>query len=153
MSEEVGAGETPATASTPTVEAASEAAVEIATIEAERDVKLAEISAETVVALAEAEAEADDDEPDEDILWLQERLAQLEGIVLERIEAALTAILARMETMETQLASLSALISPPTGNPTPEAQNPEAAANPPGAADGQKESHADQAGRKLRRYL
>lgn len=110
--------------------AAADAAVEIATIEAERDVSIAEIAADTQIAAIDAAT----DQEAEDIAWLRGELDGLRARC-ETLEAGLSglgdqnrelsAALAMLtETVATQAALLASqpapdLILEPPSNPKP----------------------------------
>ena len=115
------------------VEAAGEAAVAIAEIQADRDIEIAQINADTTEAVIEAAAEAED----EDIAWLKAELADLRARC-ETSEAASSNALAMVgevrqevasltETVATQAAALILLSPPPPSEPPP----PEGGEPPP----------------------
>jgi hypothetical protein len=89
----------PAADPTPAVEAAADAAVEVAKIEADRDVAIAEIAAETVVAQTEAAAEA----------VAEDRIAQCQS----NIESLRTETTARLASLEEGQALILARLTPP----------------------------------------
>lgn len=97
----------------PAAVATADAAVEIAAIEADRDVTIATVNAETAIAVTEAAATED-----EDMVWLNgelsglsARLATLEG-ALSNQEATITTLLAQVAEMGAMVTALS-LIQPP----------------------------------------
>lgn len=128
-------GDTPAVVPVET----SEAAVEIAQIEADRDVAIAEISAETTTELAEtaqdiAEIEADEAEDLEQ--WLDARLQELEG----RVNTTLMLIQEQHNQMLAMLTSLLILIPPSIPQETTETElTTETATEPDSAAGGARE--------------
>jgi hypothetical protein len=117
------------------VEAAGEAAVAIAEIQANRDVEIAQINADTTEHVIEAEAASDD----EDIQWLRGELADLRGLC-EMNAGALSALQQSNETLNQQVASLTEtvatqaaaliLLTPPQPSPEP-GPEPEGAPAPP----------------------
>lgn len=125
------AAETPA-AEAPAVEAAAEAAVEIAQIEADRDVAIAEIQAETAETAIEAAAESDAEQAEEDEQFddlaegLEECRQNIVTIQAQQSEtvALLSSILERLPPAQ-----------PPQPEPNPEqesvnADGPQAAETP-----------------------
>lgn len=123
--------------------ATADAAVEIAAIEAQRDVAIAEIQAET----------------SEDEAWLRNELAEFRA----RSDAhaqTLETMAVRLESMEARMSELMTSLIPPPPSMEPEPQPETAAQNPSenlesGAADGRKESRevAQESRVRRRRWL
>lgn len=102
-------------------EAASDAAVEIAQIEADRDVTIAETHAETAVELAEIEQDEVDD-----LEWLDNRLSVYEASHVSRLDALdlkLATVQEQNNRLETMLTALLILI-PSQAEPTPAEATP-----------------------------
>jgi hypothetical protein len=95
-------------------ETVAEAAVEIAHVEAERDVQLAEISAGAATEIAATEAEHD-----EDVEWLRSELAGLHTrcataeAASSALESRLTEMENRQTSMQEQLTALALIHNPP----------------------------------------
>jgi hypothetical protein len=122
----------------PAVIAAGEAAVKIAEIEAERDVKLAEISAE---AAGEANAEAVE-EFEEDVEWLRTELAGLRTLC-ETQRDGLSSAMLMLTAIQDQLRETQAALESHMNQSTPPAHSPpieEAPAAEVPSADGQGEA-------------
>lgn len=113
---------------TETIEAAGVTAVEIATIEAERDVTLATIAAETTETIAEAQAV----EQEDDVEWLRAQLTGFEtslatlagelSVLRQQQELQREEIARLTETVTLQAAALTMAIPPeipPSSSETP----------------------------------
>ena len=142
------------------MEAAGDAAVEIATIQAERDVAIAEIHAEVASEAIEADAE-----DSEDVAWLGSRLAQLQencdantAAVISQ-QATLGTLTEAMETMREQVRTLTEALtlatSPPQPLPTPETLESEVDPSEAGTPDVAEEMPvpAEPPPQKVRRWL
>ena len=103
------------------VETATDAAVEIATVQADRDVAIAETQAEAAVEIATVNADADD----EDVAWLRAELATLRQLCETNMAASSSAMEALRET-QSQLASLAAMMTEHTNTLSPPAHSPPA---------------------------
>lgn len=103
------------------VETASEAAVVIAQIEADRDVRIAEIHAETTETVVEAQTDLQDD-----VEWLEGRLGAFEASVSALVQNNSSMLAERLTIMEAQhvqmLEMMTALLIliPPAREVTPE---------------------------------
>ena len=128
----------------------ADAAVAIAEIEADRDVKLATLTNETIEAVAEIEA-AEDDEI-EDLEWLNSRLDALEASLASRVETVTAPLMELLTQVSAMLTSLLILIpSPPmepeTMEPATEPENPDA------AEEGPQEQQDERPRRRFRALL
>jgi hypothetical protein len=123
------------------VETAGDAAVAIADIEAARDVKLAEISADVITETEEtradaavAIAEADDGELEDELAWVREALDGLAVRLAERLDnlaQAFERLSQAMETWMTQAPQSTPTPPPdPEATPIPEKPEPADAASP-----------------------
>lgn len=149
----------------PVTAEAADAAVEIARIEAERDVELATIHTESNEAQTEAVLEAQAEAEDEDVTWLRGELALLQGRC-EMNEVALSNLTGEVEmlrqtqaTQTDQIAALLLLTQPPNseGTPPPDQETPppdgEAGPRESPAADPAEEAPPPPANVRKRRFL
>jgi hypothetical protein len=137
----------------PATEASASAAVEIATIEAERDIALATLNAESNEAQTTAVLENAALSDEEDVEWLRAELAALrercatnEG-ALSSLETTLVSLSAQVGEMAGGLASLMASLTPPPPLETPPEEVPPLTVENPteaigGGEAGQRASHA-----------
>lgn len=151
--------ETPAVILPPSEEAtaaAGEAAVDIATVEAERDIAVAKIQAETTVAVIEAQAEAADDE---DVQWLRAQLESLQARCaaaedgLSRLDLTVATLAEQNAEIRGLLTGLIAASQPPP--PPPSETIPETLDVPASVAAGPGEAETRPAARppRERRWL
>lgn len=117
-------GDAPAVILPPSEEAtaaAGQAAVDIATVEADRDIAVAEIQAEVTAAVIEAQAEAVDDE---DVQWLRAQLESLQARCaaaedgLSRVDLTVATLAEQNAEMRGLLTGLIAASPPPPPPPS-----------------------------------
>lgn len=121
-----GAGDNALTNEPESVEAVSEAAVEIAEVEAERDVAIAEIRAETEQAAIEADAETRQAEAD-----AQVEAAEVVADAIQSEDTWRTNMETRMAALETVASSIQATL---TASQSPTSPSENAEGGPPEAA-------------------
>lgn len=153
-------GDAPAVILPPSEEAtaaAGEAAVDIATVEADRDIAVAEIQAEVTAAVIEAQAEAAAD--DEDVQWLRAQLESLQARCaaaedgLSRLDLTVATLAEQNAEMRGLLTGLIAASQPPP--PPPSETIPETLDAPASVAAGPGEAETRPAARppRERRWL
>jgi hypothetical protein len=109
-----------------TVEAAADAAVQVAQIQADRDVAIAEVVAETDQAATAARVEiaaVEAEQEDEDVAWLRGELSGLR-VRCETAEAGLSGVMQQQNEMQAQLTTLAAMMTAYVETLTPPAHLP-----------------------------
>lgn len=146
--------------SQPAIAATADAAVEIAQIEADRDVQLAETHGETATTVAEIQADTD-----EDLVWLRGELAglrascEMNAAALSESEIRRVEMTTALDSLRADLTALALIVQPIQSPPSEPAQETTETAEQPSEAtesagdQGAAETEQTAAERRRRRYL